>query len=586
MDAIVHTPTLTGPSLPAPSPSTELVHAVRSQLSKFSGGLASDDYLRAWWDWSVSLVLRPDQQLALAASAIAKAAESWQFVQQQLSGQPHTQAPLEKPFAGAAWQQWPFNLYAHTYGQIATWSLEALERASGTAPENQMRLQFLLRQALAAANPAHYLLTNPELLELTRSEAGANLMRGAQYWAEDTLRLLQGTGPAPNERFRIGESIAATPGTVVFQNELMELIQYSAQTDSVYAEPILITPAWIMKYYILDLSPANSLVRYLVEQGHTVFMISWKNPTSDDRELSMDDYVEWGLIAALDAVSAIIPNRRVHAVGYCIGGTLLSIGAAALARQGDERIGTISLFAAQTDFSEPGELSVFISPSQLALLDSIMHQQGVLESERMVGAFALLRSSDLIWAPAIDNYLRGQRAQPNDLMAWNADGTRMPCRMHSEYLDRLYLHNELAKGSFSVAGEPICLSDLKVPMFVVGTETDHVAPWKSVYKVRALTQSSDYTFVLTSGGHNAGIISGPSHPRRHQRTLHLSDASTQVSAEQFLESAERQAGSWWPSWAHWLAAHSQPERYTLPRIGNAEAGYAPLRAAPGEYVRG
>jgi polyhydroxyalkanoate synthase subunit PhaC len=586
MDAIVHSPQLPQPQAAAPSPGSELVHAVRSQLSKLSGGLASDDYLRAWWDWTLNLAMRPDQQLALAASAMSKAAESWQFVQQQLSGQPHTPAQPDKNFAGAAWQQWPFNLYAHTYGQIADWSLEALQRATGTAPENQQRLQFLLRQALAAANPAHYLLTNPELLELTRAEAGANLVRGAQYWAEDTLRLLQGAGPEPNERFRVGENIAATPGTVVFQNELMELIQYSAQTDSVYAEPILITPAWIMKYYILDLSPANSLVRYLVEQGYTVFMISWKNPTGEDRELSMDDYVEWGLIAALDAVSAIIPNRPVHAVGYCIGGTLLSIGAAALARQGDHRIGTITLFAAQTDFSEPGELSVFISPSQLALLDSIMHQRGVLESERMGGAFALLRSSDLIWAPAIDNYLRGQRAVPNDLMAWNADGTRMPCRMHSEYLDRLYLHNELAKGSFSVAGETLSLSDLTVPMFIVGTETDHVAPWKSVYKVRALTRSSDYTFVLTSGGHNAGIISGPAHPRRHHRTLHLADAFSQVSAEQFVESAERQAGSWWPAWAQWLGTHSQPERYTLPRIGNAEAGYAPVRAAPGEYVRG
>ena len=300
----------------------------------------------------------------------------------------------------------------------------------------------------------------------------------------------------------------------------------------------------------------------------------------------MDDYVEWGLVAALDAVSAIIPNHPVHAVGYCIGGTLLSIGAAALARQGDRRIGSLTLFAAQTDFSEPGELSVFISPSQLALLDSIMHQQGVLDSERMGGAFALLRSSDLIWAPAIDTYLRGQRAVPNDLMAWNADGTRMPCRMHSEYLDRLYLHNELARGSFSVAGEGIALSDLTVPMFIVGTETDHVAPWNSVYKVRALTQSSDYTFVLTSGGHNAGIISGPSHPRRQYRTLHLGDARSQVSAEQFLAGAERHAGSWWPAWAQGLASHSQAERYTLPRIGNAEAGYAPLRAAPGEYVRG
>jgi polyhydroxyalkanoate synthase len=584
MDAVVHQPQ--APQLPVTDPGRELVHAMRSQLARLSGGLASDDYLRAWWDWSVNLALRPDQQLALLTSAVGKAAESWQFLAQQLGGQASPAPAKDTQFSDPAWQQWPFNLYAHSYGQLADWSLEALERATGTAPENQQRLQFLLRQALAAANPAHYLMTNPELLELTRAEAGANLLRGAQYWAEDTLRLIQGEGAAPNERFRVGETIACTPGTVVYQNELMELIQYGAQTGSVYAEPILITPAWIMKYYILDLSPANSLVRYLVEQGHTVFMISWKNPTIEDRELSMDDYVEWGLIAALDAVSAIIPGHPVHAVGYCIGGTLLSIGAAALARQGDQRIASITLFAAQTDFSEPGELSVFISPSQLALLDSIMHQQGVLESERMGGAFALLRSNDLIWAPAIDNYVRGQRAEPNDLMAWNSDGTRMPCRMHSEYLDRLYLHNELAKGSFTVAGESVSLSDLKVPMFIVGTETDHVAPWKSVYKIRGLTDSDDYTFVLTSGGHNAGIISGPSHPRRRHRVLHLTDVGSHPTPEQFMESAQLHSGSWWPTWAQWLASHSRPERYSLPLIGNIDAGYLALRAAPGEYVRG
>jgi polyhydroxyalkanoate synthase len=300
----------------------------------------------------------------------------------------------------------------------------------------------------------------------------------------------------------------------------------------------------------------------------------------------MDDYVRLGLRAALDAVTSIVPNQKVHAVGYCIGGTLLSIGAAALAGAGDERISTISLFAAQTDFSEPGELGVFITPGQLSMLEQMMQQKGVLESGQMGSAFAMMRAAELIWAPAVNTYLRGQRESINDLMAWNADGTRMPCRMHSEYLSRLYLRNELATGAFTVAGQPVDLKSLTVPMFVVGTETDHVAPWRSVYKVGGLARSSDYTFLLTSGGHNAGIISGPSHPKRRHRTLHTSDANSPVSADEYLTSAEQHDGSWWPSWQHWLAIHSPSARTAPPDIGNAAAGYAVLRDAPGDYVRG
>jgi polyhydroxyalkanoate synthase len=315
-------------------------------------------------------------------------------------------------------------------------------------------------------------------------------------------------------------------------------------------------------------------------------MLSWKNPTATDRNLAMDDYVRLGVLAALDAVQAIVPDRRVHAVGYCIGGTLLSIAAAALARDGDTRIGSITLFAAQTDFSEPGELSMFISPEQLAALEAQMQRDGVLSSESMGAAFALLRSSELIWAPAVNQYLRGQRAQLNDLMAWNADGTRMPCRMHSQYLERLYLHNELAAGTFTVDGKSIDLKQVTVPMFVVGTETDHVAPWQSAFKTRALTRSNDYTFLLTSGGHNAGIISGPVNAKRRHRVLQWNDPVAFASPEQFIEQAELRAGSWWPTWQQWLVAHSAPGLTAPPPRGNAAAGYVPLADAPGGYVLG
>jgi polyhydroxyalkanoate synthase subunit PhaC len=367
----------------------------------------------------------------------------------------------------------------------------------------------------------------------------------------------------------------------------MELIQYSPQGASVHAEPVLITPAWIMKYYVLDLSPHNSLVQYLVSQGHTVFMISWKNPTAADRNLGMDDYLRLGLRAAIDAVSTIVPGRGIHTVGYCIGGTLLAIGAAQLARAGDARIASVTLLAAQTDFSEPGELAVFISPNQLAALQLQMQRDGVLRSENMAAAFALLRASDLIWAPAINQYVRGQRAPLNDLMAWNADGTRMPCRMHGEYLTRLYLRNELSTGSFTVDGAAVDLGAITAPMFVVGTETDHVAPWHSVFKTGALVRSRDYTFLLTSGGHNAGIVSGPVNPKRRHSLRHWdSAAAAATSPADYLASCEQRTGSWWPSWQQWLAAHSAAERVPAPPMGNAAAGYAPLGEAPGDYVRG
>jgi polyhydroxyalkanoate synthase len=371
---------------------------------------------------------------------------------------------------------------------------------------------------------------------------------------------------------------------VILRNQLMELIQYSPQTETVYAEPVLIVPAWIMKYYILDLSPKNSLVNYLTGLGHTVFMISWKNPTAEDRDLTMDDYLTLGVRAALDAVTKVVPKRKVHAVGYCIGGTLLSIAAAELAAQDDERLATATMFAAQTDFSEPGELSVFISPAQLAMLEAMMWKAGVLESRQMGGAFQLLRTYDLLWAPTVATYLRGERSGVNDLMSWNADGTRMAYRMHVDYLHQLYLNNDLAEGRYVANGATLSLSDVTLPMFVVGTETDHVAPWRSVYKVGRLVRSRDYTFCLTSGGHNAGIISGPQHPKRRHRVQTLKAGARLPSADRYLETVEPAPGSWWPTWAKWLEEHSSERRVAPPAMGAPKQGLKPLCAAPGEYV--
>jgi len=347
-------------------------------------------------------------------------------------------------------------------------------------------------------------------------------------------------------------------------------------------EPVLIVPAWIMKYYILDLSAQNSLIRWLVAQGFTVFCISWRNPDASMADTSFDDYRRLGVIAALDAVLAITGAPHAHAAGYCLGGTLLAVAAAAMAGSGDKRLASVTLFAAQTDFTEAGELQLFVTEAQLATLDDMMWEHGTLDSRQMAGAFQLLHSNDLIWSRMVKSYLLGQREIPNDLMTWNADATRMPYRMHSEYLRSLFLHNDLAEGRFAVDGRPVSLADISGPFFVVSTETDHVAPWRSVYKLQ-LQNEGDITFVLTSGGHNAGIVSEPGHPHRHFRIRERLRGGHYIGPDEWADLAAAEAGSWWPVWARWLAGHSGSP-VAPPGLGAAAQGFPPLDAAPGRYV--
>jgi len=341
-------------------------------------------------------------------------------------------------------------------------------------------------------------------------------------------------------------------------------------------------PAWIMKYYVLDLRQENSLIKYLVDRGHTVFCISWKNPEACDREISLEDYRRLGVEKALDVIRTIVGERKVHACGYCLGGTLLAIAVAKLARDGDDRIATMTLLAAQTDFSEAGELMLFIDENQLAYLEDMMWDQGYLDTSQMAGAFQMLRSADLIWSRMVRDYLMGKRAPMTDLMAWNADGTRMPYRMHSEYLRRLFLKNDLAEGRYEVDGRRLSLGDIRLPLFVVGTETDHVAPWRSVYKFHLFT-STPLTFVLTSGGHNAGIVSEPGHPKRHFRVATRRPQDRYVDPDRWLARATLKEGSWWPEWAAWLAAQSTGTT-APPPMGSEALADEPLPDAPGSYV--
>ncbi|CAB3830013.1 Poly(3-hydroxyalkanoate) polymerase subunit PhaC [Achromobacter insuavis] len=485
-------------------------------------------------------------------------------------------------FDDDAWRQWPYALWSQGFLQ-AQRGWDAFARALPLADDHQRALAaFAARQWLEPLAPDNIPCTNPLVLRQTVREGGANLLRGARHAWEDGLRQLGGLPPAGAEHFRPGREVATTPGQVVLRNPLAELIQYRPTTARTRPEPIFIVPAWIMKYYILDLSPHNSLIAYLVGQGYTVFCVSWKNPTAAERDLGMDDYLRLGVREPLAAIEAIVPGAAVHAMGYCLGGTLLAMAASAMARDGDRRLASLTLLAAQTDFSEPGELGLFIDPFQVALLEAQMAALGYFPAQQMSGAFQLLRSQQLVWSRMTSEYLLGQRRPMTDLQAWNADATRMPARMHGEYLRRLFLDNDLAAGRYPVEGRAVQLRDLTLPTFCVGTETDHVAPWRSVYKLHDLSPAP-LTFVLTSGGHNAGIVSEPGHPRRRFRSLLRPAGDEALAPDDWLAAATAHAGSWWPHWRAWLDALSGPPARP-PGLGAARKGYPPLGEAPGVYV--
>jgi polyhydroxyalkanoate synthase len=577
---------------PAPSgtssPAQHLDQQAHAAIARATGALSPTSALLAYLDWAMHLAASPGKRSELATLAMDNAMHVARYASQAAlrpPGQaPHCIEPREsdRRFADEAWQQWPFCLMQQSFLMAERWWDQATHGVRGVDRHHENMVAFAARQWLDMMSPGNWLPTNPVVLQRTVEQGGMNLARGLANRLEDLQRRTAGEPPAGVEQFVVGRDLAVTPGKVVLRNRLMELIQYSPTTDKVRPEPILIVPAWIMKYYILDLSPHNSLIRWLVGKGHTVFCISWKNPDKDDRDLGMDDYLDQGVFAALDAIGAIVPGRKVHATGYCLGGTLLSIAAAAMARDGHERLASMTLFAAQTDFTEPGELSLFIDASQVSLLEAQMQETGYLTGEQMAGAFQMLRSYDLLWSRLVNEYLMGERAPVSDLMAWNADTTRMPAKMHSQYLRRLFLHDDLSEGRYPVGGRPVALGDIDLPVFCVGTETDHVAPWRSVHKLHYLSPA-EITFVLTSGGHNAGIVSEQGHPHRHYRVLAREANGPYLSPDEWVTQAPRKEGSWWPEWGAWLAARSG-EPVAPPRMGAARKGYPVLGDAPGDYV--
>lgn len=560
--------------------------SAHAAMSKVTAGLSPVALTGAFFDWWLHLALAPGRQIDLARQAMAGAADNFAFAARSAlspSLDPCEQVlPHDDRFRAPGWSAFPFNVYAHNFLSIERWWQAATAELRGVSQRHDQMAAFTARQILDTVAPSNFIATNPEVLARTRVEFGTNLVRGYANAIADLARMQRGAPPRGMEQFKVGETVAATAGEVVLRTPLAEIIQYAPVTRRVRPEPIVIIPAWIMKYYILDLSPANSLVGFLVAQGFTVFMVSWKNPGAEDSDVSFDDYRTKGVLPAIEAATAIAGAGRVHAVGYCLGGTLLAITAAAMARDGDERLASLSLFAAQVDFTEAGELMLFLDESQVSFLEDMMWERGYLDAREMSGAFQMLRANDLIWSRSVHDYLMGERSIAIDIMAWNADATRMPFRMHSQYLRSLFLNNDLAEGRFNVAGRPVALRNIRLPLFAVSTERDHVAPWRSVYKLHLLTDA-DVTFVLTSGGHNAGILSEPGHPHRHFRAAARKRDQAYIGPDRWFAEHEPQDGSWWPAWSAWLATRSgEPVR--PPRLGDAAKGFAPLGDAPGSYV--
>lgn len=554
-----------------------------------TGGISPAALLLAFYDWFLHIRIQPSKQLQLL-----KLAQNnfWHLAHQymaHLSGDNAGEfcaltSPQDNRFKGKLWQHFPYTFYYESFLMLQDWWHQASSDVRGVSKHHQDVVDFTIRQILDMLSPSNSLLFNPEIQNAMMESHGLNFVKGFQNLFDDIRRYQQNLPPAGAENFIVGNQVGVTPGKVIYRNRLMELIQYTPVTDVVYAEPILICPAWIMKYYILDLTPKHSLVRYLVNKGHTVYMISWKNPRKKDAQMGMGDYLDLGILSALEVIAAIQPQAKTHLVGYCLGGTLSAIAAAVLARDNRHPLATLTLFAAQTDFTEPGELNLFIDDSQITFLESLMKEKGYLDTHQMSGAFQLLRSNDLIWSRLVREYLMGERKPLTDLMAWNADATRLPYQMHSDYLRQLFLNNQLAEGHYTVDNKPIALTDIDIPIFVVATERDHVSPWKSVFKINLLTDV-DVTFVLTSGGHNVGIVSMPvKKTKRYYRQSTLHEKDRYLDPDTWHQQAKIKNGSWWPAFEKWICTHSTI-KIEPPSMGSSKHGYEPIEEAPGSYVQ-
>jgi len=474
-----------------------------------------------------------------------------------------------------------FDLLKQVYLTTSDWMLAITARMEELSPDDRARIRFYTRQFADALSPSNYVLTNPEVLATTRREKGLNLLRGYRMLLED---LDKGDGQllismTDKTAFEVGGNIATTEGAVVYENEMMQLIQYSPRTKTVFTRPLLIVPPWINKFYILDLQPKNSFIRWAVDRGHTVFVISWVNPDEKYRYKRFEDYMHEGILEALDAIEQATGQRQVNAIGYCIGGTLLAATLAWMKAREADRIASATFFTAQVDFEQAGELRVFIDDKQLKSLEKRMTKQGYLDGEAMAMTFNMLRANDLIWTFVINNYLLGRKPPQFDLLYWNSDYTRLPETMHTWYLRELYLNNKLVEpGGVEMDGVPIDLSTIDLPVYLQSGREDHIAPYQSVYKATQI-YSGDVTFMLAGSGHIAGVINPPA---ANKYGFWTNDQLPE-DPEQWIEGADYHAGSWWGHWNDWV------KPYAGRRVAAREPGCGVLpqiEPAPGSYVRG
>ncbi len=508
----------------------------------------------------------------------------WQRTAQRfLGGQPE---PLIEPpqgdrrFRDAAWNDNTlFDYIKQSYLLTARWLQNTVREVEGIDERTARKVDFYTRQFVDALAPSNFLMTNPEVLRATIESRGENLLNGLKNLLDDLER---GKGRlairmTDMTAFRIGENIAVTPGKVVYQNDLIQLIQYAPSTDKVKRRPLLIVPPWINKFYILDLRPDNSFVRWAVGQGHTVFIVSWVNPDQRLAAKTFADYMREGLLAALNAVEEATGEREANVIGYCLGGTLLACTLAHMAAKRDNRIKSATFFVTMVDFAEAGELSVFIDEEQLAALEERMNAKGYLEGRDMGTSFNMLRANDLIWSFVVNNYLLGKAPFPFDLLYWNADSTRMPAAMHSFYLRNMYQENLLARpGGITLDGVPIDLGKVKTPAFILSTREDHIAPWRSTYAATRLYKGP-VKFVLSASGHIAGVVNPPG-----SKYGHWENQKNPPTPEEWLASATQHQGSWWPLWERWISKYAGGE---VPARHPGDGKLRPVEDAPGSYVR-
>lgn len=540
---------------------------------------------RAFMELTAQMMANPAKIIEAQAELWNEYLKLWHSATRRMLGE--QAEPVAQPakgdsrFKDPAWEEnFLFDFIKQSYLLTANWVQDRVAGIEGLDDHTKRKVAFYTKQFVDAMAPSNFVMTNPKVLRETIETRGENLVKGLGNLLKDleagkgTLQIRQ----TDMQAFEVGRNIAVTPGKVIFQNELMQLLQYEPTTDKVFKRPLLIIPPWINKFYILDLQPKNSFIKWATEQGHTVFVISWVNPDEQLAKKSFEDYMLEGPLAALDAIEQAIGERDANVIGYCLGGTLLGSTLAWMAAKRDNRFKSATYFAAMVDFTEVGDLEVFIDEDQLKALEQRMGEKGYLEGSSMANAFNMLRSNDLIWSFVINNYLLGRDPFPFDLLYWNSDATRMPAAMHSFYLRNMYQHNKLAQpGGVTLAGVPIDLRKVKTPAFILATREDHIAPWKSVYRGTQL-YSGPNRFVLAASGHIAGVINPPA----AKKYSHWTNEATPPDPEEWLAGATEHPGSWWPAWAEWVAQYGGQK---VPARKPGEGGLKAIEDAPGSYVR-